>query len=119
MTENAEFGQLLRELRTKAGRSMGDVARELKVSVSYVSDVERGGRPPFVKDKIVVVAKFLGEKDLKQLLLAGGRSRGAFELDARHVRPRAQEVGAALTRRWTDLSDEQLDQISAIVEGDG
>jgi transcriptional regulator with XRE-family HTH domain len=116
MPNTAKFGRLLRELRTKAGKTMGDLARLLKVSVSYVSDVERGARAPLVRDKIISVAAFL-QADANPLLIAAAQSRGAFELDA-NVNSRARELGAALTRTWSDLSDEQLDKISRVVAGE-
>jgi transcriptional regulator with XRE-family HTH domain len=113
---NKMFGKLMRESRTNAGKSMGETARELNVSVSYVSDVERAARAPLVKEKILVAARFFGvDPDL--LLRAAAESRGTFELDA-NVNPKAQEVGAALTRKWTDLSDAQLERISRIVGED-
>ena len=40
------FGDLLRKLRRKANRTLGDVARVLGFSVVYMSDVERGNRKP-------------------------------------------------------------------------
>lgn len=116
MPNTAKFGRLLRALRTKAGKTMGDLARHLHVSVSYVSDVERGARAPFVQGKILLVARFLGA-DANPLLIAAAQTRGAFELDA-NVNARAREVGAALTRTWSDLSEEQLDKISRIVAGE-
>ena len=55
------FGDLLRKLRRKADKTLGDVARLLGVSVVYVSDVERGNRKPFSNERIVLIARFLGE----------------------------------------------------------
>jgi transcriptional regulator with XRE-family HTH domain len=95
---------------------MGEVARKLEVSVSYISDVERGARSPLVKEKILMLAQFFGISP-DELLRVAAETRGAFELDA-NVNLKAQEVGAALTRKWGGLSDEQLDGISRIIVGD-
>ena len=107
------FGQLLRQLRSAAGVTMGQLARHLGVSVPYVSDVERGHRPPFMNEKILKVAELLGT-DANQLLRIAAESRGAFVLDAKAVSPRAREVGAALMRGWP-LSEEELEEIQHIL----
>jgi transcriptional regulator with XRE-family HTH domain len=111
-----EFGELLRRLRVKADRSMGQVARQLGVSVTYISDVERGKRAPLRPERIEKVAKYLNA-DPADLLDAAGRSRGVFELDAAAVSPKAREVGAALMRGWPGFSDDKLEKIAAAIKG--
>lgn len=111
------FGQLLRKLRSAAGVSMGQLARHLGVSVPYVSDVERGHRPPFMNEKIIKTAALVGA-DANQLLRVAAESRGAFVLDAKAVSPRAREVGAALMRGWP-LSEEKLEEIQQILSKRG
>jgi PTS system nitrogen regulatory IIA component len=46
------FGKVLRTLRTTAGLSLREVARELDVSPTYLSLVETGKSPPPVEDKV-------------------------------------------------------------------
>lgn len=116
--ERGQFGTLLRTARDRAGKSMGEVARHLKVSVPYISDVERGNRSPLASERVLAVAEFLA-CDPKPLIHAAAREKGAFELDARSVTCKAQEVGAALARGWSDLSEEDLEKIKAILEGSG
>jgi transcriptional regulator with XRE-family HTH domain len=82
----SKFGELLRRLRKEKGKSMGDLARHLVVSVPYISDVE---------------------------------SRSQFRLDATTVSYMARQVGAALERRWSDLSEEELRNIGTILRGNG
>ena len=110
------FGKLLRKTRKDAGKSMGDLARHLQVSVPYISDVERGNRSPFIQGRLLEVARFLGS-DPARLLGAAAREKGAFELDAASVTEKAREVGAALARGWSGLSDEDLEKIRAILDG--
>jgi transcriptional regulator with XRE-family HTH domain len=55
------FGKQLRRLREAANKSMGDLARHLGTSVTFISDVERGKIPvPFSTENIQKIADFLG-----------------------------------------------------------
>ena len=110
------FGDLLRETRLNAGRTMGDLARLLGFKVPYISDVERGRRAPFRFEQVLEIAEFLGVPP-DELLEAAAVSRGAFELDAVGVTDQAKEVGTALMRGWTDLGEDDLAAIAAIVSG--
>lgn len=94
---------------------MGDLARFLKISIPYLSDVERGNRPPLLNERIVAAAEYL-DIDPVPLLRMAGEERGSFDLDAEKVSPKAREVGAALMRTWSNLSDEELEQIADVVE---
>ena len=109
-----DFGNLLREIRQKAGKSMGDLARHLQVTVPYISDVERGHRAPLTDDRIRDIASFLNV-DPGPLFKAAAQHRGVFQLGVLEGRPKSLEVGAALMRRWTELSEEELDQIEKII----
>lgn len=110
------FGDLLRALRTQSGKSMGDLARYLEVSVPYVSDVERGHRPPLTRERLDKAATFLGVRP-EILQVAAAESRGSFEL---LVTPesslKARELGASLMRNWDDFTDDDIDQIKAAIE---
>lgn len=108
------FGELLRTLRVESGKSMGDLARYLGISVPYLSDVERGNRAPLTSERTIAAARFL-EVDCFPLLVAAAECRGAFELSVDKGRPKATEVGAALMRGWAELSDEDLELIHNIM----
>ena len=108
------FGKLLREAREGAERSMGALARHLGVSVSYISDVERGNRQPLVDDRITAAAEFLGV-DPRPLLKAAAETRGAFHLDTQ-VSPQHRQVGAMLARQWGAIPDDKLAQIKELLE---
>jgi len=112
------FGDLLRNTRKKAGKSMLDLAQHLGVSVVFISDVERGNRAPFTSDKILKVAELL-EVDPEPLLQVAAETRGTFELDATQVSGKAREVGAVLMRGWTELNERDLDLIAQIVRRRG
>lgn len=108
------FSELLRLTRQNCGRSMGQLARRLNVSVPYVSDVERGNRPPLTNEKILAAAEFLGV-DPTDMLAAAAASRGEFTLNVRDASPRKQELGTYLTRGWGDLTDEDAEEIKSIL----
>ena len=109
------FGDLLRRLRKQAGKTMKDLGDHLKVSTAYISDVERGLRAPWMAERIVDVAEFLNV-DPEPLIIAAAQSRGAFQLRANDMPPRAIALGAALQRGWTSLTDDQLDRVRKILE---
>ena len=100
-----KFGSLLRTMRESAGKSMGEVARHLGLTVPFISDVERGNRGPLPPEKIRLVAAFLGI-DSTELLRAAAESRGVVQLAA--TTTSRLEAGAALMRGWENLSEEDL-----------
>lgn len=91
------FGERLRELRKRAGKTLGDVADVLGVSVVYVSDVERGNRAPLRPDLVDKVADALGA-DAAELHRLAAEVRGAFELPTERMPERAREFVAGLAR---------------------
>jgi transcriptional regulator with XRE-family HTH domain len=91
------FGERLRALRKKADKTLGDVAEILGVSVVYMSDVERGNRPPLRHDLIDKVAVVLCG-DAGELHRLAAEVRGAFELRTDRMPERAKEFVAGLAR---------------------
>ena len=53
------FGAVLRRSRKQAGKLLGDVAQHLGVALNYLSDVERGKRPPLTNERIQALAAYL------------------------------------------------------------
>ncbi len=112
------FGALLRNIRFEAGKSLGEVAGVLGVSIPYLSDVERGNRAPLTADRIHHVARYLSTNP-SPLLAAAAADRGAFELAVtKSTSPRALEVGAELMRGWPELAvdDEMLKELAAVLK---
>lgn len=116
MTER--FGEALRRMRRDAGKTLGDLARLLGVSVVYVSDVERGNRRPFGKERILAIGKFL-KVDPVELLTVADRERGVIEYDISKASAlEADVVGGLVTGLARGgVSDEQLQGIKRILEG--
>jgi transcriptional regulator with XRE-family HTH domain len=111
------FGDLLRRLRRKANRTLGDVARLLGVSVVYLSDVERGNRRPLSHERILKVAIYL-EVDPAALMKAADRERGVIEYDIRKARPLEADVVGGLVAGLArgGITDEQLQSIQRILK---
>jgi transcriptional regulator with XRE-family HTH domain len=112
------FGDLLRELRRAKNKTLGDVARMLGVSVVYLSDVERGHRKPFNRDRILKVATFLGA-DSTDLFQAADRERGFIEYDINRASPLEAGVVSGLVAGLArgGVTDDQLHRIQTILEG--
>lgn len=114
------FGDLLRRLRRKADKTLGDVSRELGVSIPYLSDVERGNRKPFTTERLVQLARFFNE-DAAVLIDAADRERGFIEYDIRRASPLQADVVGGLVAGLArgGVSDEQLEDIRVILNGQG
>lgn len=112
----ADFGKLLRSFREAAGVSMGALARHLGVSVTYISDVERGTRAPLTSERISNAAELLklAPQRVKELDAAAGEARGFFELGI--TSPVAREVGATLMRGWPRYSDTDLHKLKEFLD---
>lgn len=111
------FGDLVRTLRRKADKTLGDVARELGVSIVYLSDVERGNRKPFTTERIVKFAHLLKIK-ATPLIEAADREKGFIEYDIRKAKPLEVDVLSGLVAglHRGGVSEKQLEDIKAILK---
>jgi transcriptional regulator with XRE-family HTH domain len=101
----ATLGEMVRAARLAKGLSMGGLAKQLSVSVPFVSDVENGKRGIGV-DKIQLWAAALG-LDQVDLANASFIHRKNFELASAPDRTNRNQLGAYLMRRgWDELSEE-------------
>jgi transcriptional regulator with XRE-family HTH domain len=75
------FGEMVRALREDAGITMGDLAKALSVSVTYISDIERGQRRPPSVQMVDAIAKRLGVDPLGLHRLAC-EDKGIFVIPA-------------------------------------
>lgn len=111
------FGEVLRQLRRETGKTLGEVARLLNVSTVYLSDVERGNRKPFTRERILKICDFL-EKDADELLQAADRERGVIEYDITNASDLAANVVGDLVTGLArgGISKQQLQQIQGIMK---
>lgn len=112
------FGQLLRKARREEGKTLGELARALGISVVYLSDVERGNRKPFAKKRILNVADLL-KRGPEELLRAADFERGFIEYDIAGAKPLEADVVTGLVAGLArgGLSEGQLLDIQGIIEG--
>ncbi len=60
MKDELSFGEFIQRKRTEKGFSLREMAKKMKISAPYLSDIERGNRNPFNKNRF---------NELEQLLL--------------------------------------------------
>ena len=108
---NAEFGGLLRSLREAAGISMGDLARHLKVTTPYISNIELGRKPPLTQSLIIKTALFL-EIDAERLLVAAAKVKRELTLKTDGLPDKDIALAAGLARRWNEMSDDEKERLN-------
>ncbi|MGN9841202.1 helix-turn-helix domain-containing protein [Nonomuraea sp. H19] len=94
---NERLGQRLRDLRTQSGKSLRAVARELGISASAVSQIERGTLRPSVSRLIAYVSAI------------GVPLAAVFDTpgdEEPHLRPGPAVPGLAIRRAWEVASIE-------------
>lgn len=69
--DSKSYGKYLRKMRMLSKKTLGDIARELCVTASLVSSIERGKKPPFNDEENKIISELLGVKieDLNELAL--------------------------------------------------
>lgn len=101
------FGSTVRSLRTKRGIGLRKFAREVGISPTYLSKIERGEFPPPAEDKIVTIAAAL-EQDLDVMLALAGRVSTDL---GEAIRRYPQELGALL-RASAQLGQEEISHLT-------
>lgn len=105
------FGELIRSSRRRLNKSLQDVADALGVTAVYVSEVERGKRPPFTIERLPALAKIL-ELELDEIEKAAWTEKGMIEWDPSKTSGKQLEALLALARGG--LSENQLEKILEI-----
>lgn len=109
------FGKAARKYRIDADVRLKTMADELGVTSAYSSAVETGTKN-LNKEYVGKVVKFFEKKgiDASDLYDLADKSVRTIRLDEYETTPR--ELVAAFARRCTELSPEQLEEISKILE---
>ena len=92
MSAEKHFGKVLRSLRTTRGMSLRTLADIIVCSAVYVSEVERGSRPPFKRARIEATCKALALSRAK-----------ADDLKVLAARERVNDEDAETLIRWAVL----------------
>lgn len=111
MSGNESFGQLMRRKRSEMGFTLRKFAQTVKVSPTYVSQIERGELKPPAEDKIREIARVLKEDADELLALANKVSSDLPEIIQQHPK----EV-AAFLRTARGFSREEWETLRQDVE---
>lgn len=114
------FGDLARDARVGAEKTLKEVADALGYTVAYVSDIERGNRNPPSTDVARKWASLLGANpdDFEWYAQLDRRSI-EFPVDRDDLDAMSNRVALTLARKWRELSQESLEEILEIAERDG
>lgn len=114
------FGAILRHIRKSKKKSIVEVAKTLRISSSYVSDVECGKRPPFSPKRIhKIVALLQPNSTLEtQLWLSAVITKAQFDLPYVPVKDRLllyQQGHAYLMAGRSSLTPEQISEVLGLL----
>lgn len=110
-----QFGELFRETRKGAGKNIGETARHLTVSITFLSDVERGTRPPLSPERIRAACEFLGV-DPAPLLGAAAAQQGDFRMPASGLTATGMDAMAALQRGLPEYDDAFFEELLRLAQ---
>jgi transcriptional regulator with XRE-family HTH domain len=111
MADTKRLGDVIRDARVAAGRGLRDLARELNITPSYLSDIENDRRVP--ADEVMKRIATLLKLDFDELMAIAGR----IGEDAERFLRRNPEVGK-LFRKISEknLSESDLRKVSKTVD---
>lgn len=104
------FGKLIKGKRLEKNMTMKDVANQLNLSVSYLSDIEKGRRNPLELDKLQALSKILSltQEEEDQMMDLAGKERNEVSPDISNYVVKNQVVTDALrTAKNMDLSEQE------------
>lgn len=104
------FGELIRKSRRANNKSLQAVADALNVTAVYVSEVERGKRPPFVTTRLPALAQALN-LDLTTLLRAAWAEKKMIDFDPSSS---SKQIEALFALSRGGYSEGELDEILTI-----
>lgn len=105
------FGEFIRSKRIEKKLGLKEVADSAGIAVSFLSDVEHGRRNPFKEEVLRQIAKRL-EVKTKVLIELAKEQREVFENNLKRERT------LQMARSITDLSQEKIDRIKRIIDGE-
>lgn len=111
-----EFGKELRKMRIDNNELLGDMAKNLKMTASYLSAIEIGKRPipnDFLeKMKEVYSLTPIQEKSLEQQIELQAK---LVKIDLEDATTDLRSLACSFARRFNSLSDEDIKKLSNIL----
>ena len=113
------FGQFLKRERLERKMTLGDLARKLKISTPYLSQIENGRRaiPANFERKIAILFD-LPQTQQNEVERLAALSRQSFEIDVRGANDNDRELAHDLALAFTRLSPEGKAEIRRVIEGE-
>ncbi|MFR0540242.1 helix-turn-helix domain-containing protein [Lactobacillus delbrueckii] len=112
------LGKFLRKIRIDRDERLYDMAKHLGVSSAFLSSVENGHK----KASTTLINNIIDAYNLdmeQQEQLKDAVSLSEHKIDISQFSPQKQEATLMFARKFDELTDEQIDQIRNILEGDG
>jgi transcriptional regulator with XRE-family HTH domain len=109
-TDNITFGGFLAKKREERNITLRELARQLEVSASFLSDVENNRKPPLTADRLEKVASILllSSEEKTQMYDLAGKQRNTVPPDLPEYIIERDYVSAALrTARDLDAGEEE------------
>jgi HTH-type transcriptional regulator, competence development regulator len=100
------FGQLLKEARKKAERTLKEVGQAAGLSLSYISDLEQRRRKAPAVEVVRKIEAFLGIKDGS--LTKAAKAESDLQIEVRDIFRRRPELNMQLLRASDYYSEEEL-----------
>ena len=115
------FGQKMRELRKRYGRTQKDMARAIGVSNAYLSALEHGrrGRPSWYLVQRIMQYFNLIWDEAEEIQRLANLSHPRITIDTAGLSPAATEVANLLAERISGLDEEQIRKLREIVDQGG
>lgn len=111
-----QFGRKLQQLRKEAGMTLFDVAQRMGCSSAFLSAIEnekKSAPGDFIERWISAVPNTSGERNTLQTLVAKARRQVVLALNDATISD--VDLATALARKFSGLTDDQKQQISAII----
>lgn len=110
------FGEFVRILRIKRREVMRDMAKELGVRVSFLSDVENGKKNPPVDwlDKITAAYKLSFDEE-RELEAAIEESKTQYKISTKNAGITQRKLAAIFARSINELDDDTAVEIINIL----
>lgn len=117
MNEVTEFGKFLRKLRIENNEYIKDMAKKLKVSITYVSSVERGKRNiPGKWEQVLIDLYNLNNDEIGVMRKAISESTNKLKLDIENFNNDEKELIYLLVNNVDKLSEKDKCNIKNILE---
>ncbi len=103
-----KFGKTIRRLRESKNISIAELARKVGMSPTYLAPIERDVFPPPAEQKVVKIAKALGQDPDEFLALAG-----RIGTDLRRIIKRQPASAGRLLRAIDGLAEKDIDALAS------